>query len=265
MNGVTKLFKVGKVPEALKMAHGREVWRIMIANAAENMILDGRVGVLPVTGALVGGAAINDCGCPIGTRCSLALGGAQCIPIGGLGVGGLDYGVGGLDYGVGGLDYGSRVYERNTFDRSGQCFPLSPACRATAFDRFQECRYTYSSVTGRCIKVYVTFGCSQYNTMSSLDKVRARQCERSHTKAGRNFLWCPRFQIEAGGTSFGAPPVTSSKTGSVCSIFMCVNCAETKSILAMDSDYVARIDNTLVWVGDLRGISIHLVTVDDLS
>ncbi|KAK3760799.1 hypothetical protein RRG08_034103 [Elysia crispata] len=131
----------------------------------------GGVGVVPVGGALLG-AGINDCGCPIGTQCSLSLGAVQCVPVGGLGVGGLDYGL------------GSRTYERNTLHRSGQCFPLNPVCRATSYDRFRDCRYTYSSSLGRCVKVYVTFSCSQYNSYRRNLFHSRRQCQQS---CERNF------------------------------------------------------------------------------
>ncbi|GFS03092.1 hypothetical protein ElyMa_002879900 [Elysia marginata] len=45
----------------------------------------------------------------------------------------------------------------------GRCSQITPACRATIFDRFEQCKYTYDLIQRRCVRVYVRNVCAIFD------------------------------------------------------------------------------------------------------
>ncbi|GFO07382.1 hypothetical protein PoB_003388700 [Plakobranchus ocellatus] len=115
--------------------------------------------------------------CPLGTRCSLVLGTPQCVSITALG--GLDGHLGGLDLYRNPNGLGSSLIGKAGFFGFGRCSPMVPACRATRFDRFEQCRFTFDLPQQRCVKVYVRNICSRLSGPRSNLFFSMVDCERS--------------------------------------------------------------------------------------
>ncbi|GFO07391.1 hypothetical protein PoB_003389600 [Plakobranchus ocellatus] len=134
--------------------------------------------------SLLAEAAITVRGCPLGTRCSLSLRSPRCVPssvVGGIGVA-----VGDLDFYDHSLP-GRQGFVGGTFHRTRQCYPLNPICHATHYDRFNDCKYTFSQRQHRCIKIYVTNACAYYNSRRRNLFNSRRSCQLACSSSGRRY------------------------------------------------------------------------------
>ncbi|GFO07385.1 hypothetical protein PoB_003389000 [Plakobranchus ocellatus] len=151
------------------------------------------VGAHDTAGSLPVGQTVLDVGltkclldCPIGTRCSLEFGTPQCVSVvaGAVGHGGhLDIastaGLDHLDQFGNPIAAGSSLLGKASLVGLGRCSPMVPACRATRFDRFEQCRFTFDLRQQRCVKVYVRNICSRLSGPRSNLFFSMVECERS--------------------------------------------------------------------------------------